>query len=246
MCGSTVRQDGKSASLTAPSGQAQQALLAAALADAANAPSQLTLNEAHGTGTALGDPIEVGSFSSVVLSARRDATTPPMPLGGVKANIGHAEPAAGMTGLLKLAQALQRGHAAPNAQLHALNPHVNGALQRLLCALPTQLAALAAPWSKELTVRSKELTLGGVSSFGYSGTIAHAVLQAEQGAQLLQPASPTLPRKRRFIPGRDPAPPPCPPAARPASAPRHARTRPRAHQKCLTCPPARSCPPDPS
>ena len=65
-----------------------------------------------------------------------------MPVGGVKANIGHAEPAAGMTGLLKLAQALERCQAPPNAQLQALNPHVDAALQEMDCVLPTQRAAM--------------------------------------------------------------------------------------------------------
>ena len=78
----------------------------------------------------------------------RGADLAPLSVGGVKANTGHAEPAAGMTGLLKLTGALERGHAAPNAQLRALNPHLNGALQRLLCTLSTQLAALAAIFSQ--------------------------------------------------------------------------------------------------
>jgi acyl transferase domain-containing protein len=99
MLGSAVRQDGRSASLTAPNGQAQQGLLAAALQDAGVAADSLMLNEAHGTGTALGDPIEAGSLVATVLRAREA----PLGLGGVKTNIGHAEQAAGMTGLLKLA-----------------------------------------------------------------------------------------------------------------------------------------------
>ena len=103
LLGSAVRQDGRSASLTAPNGQAQQGLLAAALQDAGASADALVLNEAHGTGTALGDPIEAGSLVAAVLSAREE----PLALGGVKANIGHAEPAAGMTGLLKLALGLR-------------------------------------------------------------------------------------------------------------------------------------------
>ena len=70
LAGSAVRQDGRSASLTAPSGVAQQALLRAALGDAAAAPAAIGLVQAHGTGTALGDPIEAGSLSAVVLGAR--------------------------------------------------------------------------------------------------------------------------------------------------------------------------------
>merc|ERR1711871_424317 len=116
------------------------------------------LSEAHGTGTALGDPIEAGSLVGAVLAAREDL----LAVGGVKANIGHAETAAGMTGLLKLALGLLCGHVPPNAQLRLLNPHLN----EIFCgvgALPTQTQLVT------LVTRS-----GGVSSFGYSGTIAHA------------------------------------------------------------------------
>ena len=69
LLGSAVRCDGRSASLTAPNGQAQQGLLSAALSDAASAPSELACAEAHGTGTALGDPIEAGSLAAAVLMA---------------------------------------------------------------------------------------------------------------------------------------------------------------------------------
>jgi hypothetical protein len=136
-------------------------LLVAALQDASTAVDVLALSEAHGTGTALGDPIEAGSLAAAVLAAREG----PLAVGGVKANIGHAEPAAGMTGLLKLALGLRAGEAAPNAQLRSLNPHVGGAIRGAACALLVQLAVLG-----------PETWYGGVSSFGYSGTIVHGVL----------------------------------------------------------------------
>ena len=93
LLGSAVRQDGRSASLTAPNGQAQQGLLHAALADARVVAGSIMMNEAHGTGTALGDPIEAGSLTGAVLASRL-AGSAPLLLGGIKANIGHAEPAA--------------------------------------------------------------------------------------------------------------------------------------------------------
>ena len=142
MAGCAVRQDGRSASLTAPSGQAQQKLLRAALADAAITADALVLSEAHGTGTALGDPIEAGSLAGAVLSAR-GAGSEALGVVGVKANIGHAESAAGLTGLLAVARALGSGMAAPNAQLRALNAHMGGDVGGGRCALPTQLAAVA-------------------------------------------------------------------------------------------------------
>jgi 3-oxoacyl-(acyl-carrier-protein) synthase/NADPH:quinone reductase-like Zn-dependent oxidoreductase len=150
LLGSAVRQDGRSASLTAPNGQAQQGLLAAALQHAGTSALELGQNEAHGTGTALGDPIEAGSLDAAVLSARME----PLGVGGIKANIGHAEPAAGMTGLLKLAVAMRIGQAAPNAQLRTLNPHVDGVLQGAMCSLPAQAGPLV----------TREAAAGGVAS----------------------------------------------------------------------------------
>jgi acyl transferase domain-containing protein len=167
LLGSAVRQDGRSASLTAPSGQAQGGLIIAAVSDAGTTADGMTLNEAHGTGTALGDPIEAGSLVAAVLSSRSEETAP-LALGGVKANIGHAEPAAGMTGMLKLASGLEKGVAAPNAQMRVLNPMVSGAFRGLSCALAAQPATIGSMAAQ-----------GGVSSFGYSGTIAHAVLRRE-------------------------------------------------------------------
>ena len=140
LAGCAVRQDGRSASLTAPSGQAQQALLCAALADAAITADALALSETHGTGTELGDPIEAGSLVGAVLSAR-SAGAAAVGVCGVKANIGHAEPAAGLTGLLAVTCALSGGTVTPNAQLRALNVHLSETMSGGRCALPTQLAA---------------------------------------------------------------------------------------------------------
>jgi 3-oxoacyl-(acyl-carrier-protein) synthase len=180
LLGSAVRQDGRSASLTAPNGQAQLGLLVAALQDAGTPVAMLALNEAHGTGTALGDPIEAGSLAAAVLSAREEA----LAVGGVKANIGHAEPAAGMTGLLKLAIGLRAGEAAPNAQLRALNPHVGGTLGGVPCALQEQLAVA-------------KVGCGGVSSFGYAGTISHGIL-CNNGKADAAPVMPLMYRRRAF------------------------------------------------
>ena len=89
---------------------------------------------------------------------------------GVKANAGHAKPAAGMSGLLALAAGLGRGLAAPNAQLRVLNPRVGEARRGgAACALPAGLASMGSGAEGGL--------VGGVSSLGYSGTIAHALLQ---------------------------------------------------------------------
>ena len=189
--GSCTRQDGKSASLTAPNGLAQAALLAAALADGAVASTDLTCAEAHGTGTALGDPIEARSLVSALVAPRQPG--PPLAVGGVKANAGHAEPAAGLAGLLKLVVLLPRDASAPNAQLRVLNAHVEAAVSRAACALQVQCGRVAPG--------SPSSRAGGVSSFGYNGTIAHAILgslaAASSAAAAARSSAPSS-RRRRF------------------------------------------------
>jgi acyl transferase domain-containing protein len=159
--GSAVRQDGRSASLTAPNGLSQQALLAAALADAEASLESLVLYEAHGTGTALGDPIEVGSLAAATLKVQE----PPLAVGSIKGNMGHAEPVAGMAGLLKLVLGLTLHEAASNAQLRALNPHLKSPLSGECFVVASQLSTCEVTGPK----------MGGVSSFGYGGTIVHSV-----------------------------------------------------------------------
>mmetsp|Transcript_43931 Transcript_43931/g.145497 ORF Transcript_43931/g.145497 Transcript_43931/m.145497 type:complete len:1528 (+) Transcript_43931:2-4585(+) len=199
--GSCVRQDGKSASLTAPNGQAQRALLWAALADAAMLSDQVACVEAHGTGTALGDPIEARSLASLLTERRNNEA---LAVGSVKANGGHAEPAAGITGLLRLAVGVRDRVAPPNSQLRAVNPHVVEAFDGISCTLPTQLSAAPACYAQ-----ASGLCAGGVSSFGYSGTIVHAVLQSSPHSVRLPTDRPTLAYRRvRYpMPHRAAAPP---------------------------------------
>ena len=194
--GCAVRSDGRSASITAPNGQAQQNMLRSALFDAAVSAEHLATLEAHGTGTALGDPIEAGALEGAVLIGRPVSCTP-LSVCGVKANIGHAEPAAGLTGLVRLVVGLVWGGTPPNAQLHALNPHIRGMMRRGSSMMPTQLAFVALQ------------ATGGVSSFGYSGTIAHAALRSRSEKVILSPpctggtrTGHTLFYHRRFFPWR--------------------------------------------
>ena len=102
--GSSVLQDGKSASLTAPNGRMQQALLQAALADAGLRSQDVRYVEAHGTGTPLGDPVETEALASVYGQGRDAEDT--LYVSSVKANIGHMEAAAGMGGLMAAVLAL--------------------------------------------------------------------------------------------------------------------------------------------
>jgi NADPH:quinone reductase-like Zn-dependent oxidoreductase/3-oxoacyl-(acyl-carrier-protein) synthase len=190
--GSAVRQDGRSASLTAPSGVAQQGLLRASLGDAGIDACELSCAEAHGTGTSLGDPIEAGSLAAAVL--RPSGADVAVTLGSSKANAGHAEPAAGATGMLRLVAQLAAACGVSNAQLRALNPHVGSVMHGLACALPQQLAAVSAQASS-----------GGVGSFGYSGTIVHATVTVEGHAFVRQLAR-ISPRRRSFPSLRQPHP----------------------------------------
>ncbi|MDC0525811.1 AMP-binding protein [bacterium] len=181
--GSAIRQDGKSASLTAPNGDAQHRLLKAALGDSATDAAALTGSEAHGTGTALGDPIEVGSFTDA-LSTQRNNCSPllmPLLLGGIKATVGHGEAAAGLIGLLKLVTALRERTGVPNAQLRIVNRHALPMLRSAACSLLTQ--------SVSLIMGTGDNAVGGLSSFGYAGTIAHTVITAEVASSVCQPTA---------------------------------------------------------
>ncbi|TQV65810.1 SDR family oxidoreductase, partial [Exilibacterium tricleocarpae] len=158
--GSAVNQDGRSQGLTAPNGPSQQAVIRAALAKARVSPAAVSYVEAHGTGTPLGDPIEVQALDAVYGGERRE----PLWLGSVKTNIGHAESAAGVAGLIKVALALEHRQIPAHLHLQAVNPHIPLDAQRL--RIPRSIT----PWDAEQR-------LAGVSSFGFSGTNAHVILE---------------------------------------------------------------------
>ncbi|KAL3926242.1 MAG: hypothetical protein SGPRY_003387, partial [Prymnesium sp.] len=165
LASAVVRQDGRSASLTAPNGTAQRNLLLVSLARGRATLAGVACYEAHGTGTSLGDPIEAGAISSVLGSSEVDKA---VMLGAVKASVGHAEAAAAQSSLLRATRVLMGTSAAGNAMLRQLNPVVIARLANAAprIAIPLQSTALA-----------KGMNECGVSSFGYSGTIAHAVLR---------------------------------------------------------------------
>ncbi|HET6346148.1 MAG TPA: acyltransferase domain-containing protein, partial [Myxococcota bacterium] len=157
-------QDGRSSGLTAPNGPAQQAVIRKALANAGLSPEDINYLEAHGTGTPLGDPIEVQALASV-LAAKRSPDNP-LILGSVKANIGHLEAAAGITGFIKLALSLHHNEMPPQIHFKSLNPNIQ------IDGMPIKISTELAPWP------STPRRLGGVSSFGFSGTNAHVILEA--------------------------------------------------------------------
>jgi acyl transferase domain-containing protein/SAM-dependent methyltransferase len=162
--GSAVNHDGRTGGLTVPNGPAQQAVVRQALADAGAAPADVAYVEAHGTGTALGDPIEVQALAAV-LGAGRPAGQPLL-LGSVKTNIGHLEAAAGVAGLMKVLLALRHGEVP--AHLHFVTPSPHIAWRDLPVAVPTATT----PWPAHAR------RLAGVSSFGFSGTNVHVIVEA--------------------------------------------------------------------
>ncbi len=162
--GTAANQDGKSSGLTAPNGPSQEAVLRAALADAGMGVDDLQYIESHGTGTALGDPIEAGALARVF--AERSHEVGPLWIGSVKSNLGHLESAAGIAGLMKLVLALQ--HREIPATLHLDKPNRRIEWE----ALPICPASRRETWPE-----ARGLRAGGVSSFGFSGTNVHVVLE---------------------------------------------------------------------
>ena len=162
--GSAVNSDGASSGLTVPNGRAQQAVISTALADAGLPANAVSYLEAHGTGTSLGDPVEVESAWRVL--GRDRAPGQPLHLGSVKSNVGHCESASGVVGIVKTVLALKHGRLPGNLHCAELNPRI--------------------PWS-EMNVRVVDSAMtwrsngaprvAGVSAFGFSGTNAHVVLE---------------------------------------------------------------------
>jgi len=160
--GSAVNSNGKTNGLIAPSTKAQAALLAEAQADAGVTPREIAMIEAHGTGTALGDPIEFDALAQV-FGASRSGT---VALTSVKPAIGHAQFAAGIASLQKVVLSLQHGMIPANLFFDSVNPLVDLAGAGFAVPVVNQL------WPQDKPLRA------GVSSFGASGTNAHVILRA--------------------------------------------------------------------
>ena len=173
-----VAQDGSSASLMAPNGRAQENVIRTTLLDADMEIDHVDYLEAHGTGTALGDPIEMGAIATVMAGGERDIDAP-LSMGAVKANIGHLEPGAGIAGLIKAVLVLQHEQAPPIAGFESLNPKIGEVVKGVAVRFPTELESLRERSGK---AGATEALVAGVSSFGYAGTIAHALVsQPEEG-----------------------------------------------------------------
>ncbi|PPT04899.1 Malonyl CoA-acyl carrier protein transacylase [Geitlerinema sp. FC II] len=179
--GTAIDHDGRSSGLTVPNGLAQQELFQTTLTRAGVDPQQVSYLEVHGTGTALGDPIEAEAIAQVF--ARDRDPSNPLALGSVKTNIGHLEAAAGIAGVIKVVLAMQHREIPPHLHLKQFNPALNWPNPAL--TVPTQRT----PWK----VPESQSRIAGVSSFGMSGTNAHVILEEAPVSVAPSPHSPDRP-----------------------------------------------------
>lgn len=160
--GSAINNDGKSAGLTVPNRKSQEEVMKKALSQAQLASSDISYIEAHGTGTPLGDPIEVDAINAVY--GKQRGNNNPLYIGAVKTNIGHLESASGVASLIKVIIGLQKKRIYKNLNFNRLNPNIK------LDA--TQIALHNREWQSNTALKS-----AGINGFGFSGTNAHIILQ---------------------------------------------------------------------
>ncbi|MBV9790074.1 MAG: SDR family NAD(P)-dependent oxidoreductase [Chloroflexi bacterium] len=174
--GSAVNEDGRSSSQTAPNGLAQQAVVRQALKSAGVQPQQVQYVEAHGSGTALGDPIEIEALGMALTAGRSHEQR--LRVGALKTSIGHLVTAAGIGGLIKTALSLHNSLIPPSLNLRVPNPGIPWE------SYPLEVPTQPTPWP------ASERRIAGVSSFGWSGTNAHAILEAAPERPVSGPSRP--------------------------------------------------------
>ncbi|MYK62308.1 MAG: SDR family NAD(P)-dependent oxidoreductase, partial [Chloroflexi bacterium] len=168
--GSGVNQNGASAGLTVPNGQAQERVMREALVQAGITPSEVDYLEAHATGSQLGDPIELHAAASVYGEGRDQ--NQPLLVGSVKSNLGHTEWAAGVTALIKTVLSMNEGVIPQHLHFEDPNPHVEWD------ELPVRVAADKTEWPNG----TSRAPIAGVNAFGMSGTNAHVLIEGYRDA----------------------------------------------------------------
>ncbi|MCA9960922.1 MAG: polyketide synthase, partial [Anaerolineales bacterium] len=176
IAGTAVNQDGSSNGITAPNGLAQQAVIRQALTNAKVQPEQISYVETHGTGTKLGDPIEVEALAAVIGA---ESAAAPCVLGSVKTNIGHLEGAAGIAGLIKAALVLSRERIPMHLHFRELNP-----------LIPLADTRFEIPVQERPYPRTDQPRYAAVSSFGFGGTNAHLILCEAPDDSLAETSTP--------------------------------------------------------
>ncbi|EMI54522.1 type I polyketide synthase [Rhodopirellula sallentina] len=174
--GSATNQDGRSVGLTAPNGNAQQAVIRAAIADARLTAEQIDYLETHGTGTPLGDPIEVDALRQVFGPSREPSR--PLQIGSVKTNVGHLEGAAGIAGMIKVILSLKNNYLPPHLHCDELSKAIDW-------QWPVEVIRQKRSWE------SAKPRIAGVSSFGFGGSNAHVILSDAPSVHPLSPAAST-------------------------------------------------------
>ena len=216
--GAAVNQNGASAGPTVPNGPAQERVIGDALAQAGVDPSDVDYLEAHGVGSALGDPIEVQAAAAVYGQGR--AGDRPLLVGSVKTNVGHLESAAGVAGLIKVVLSMRHGLIPKHLHFTEPNPHVDWD------ALPVRVVSEKTDWPRT----PGRPALAGVSAFGISGTNAHVVVEAygDSGDSKAAPGE-------RYGPEGSPRGLPCPCPTRSPTCPGPRKSRVRAPPVCCRC-----------
>jgi len=161
LCASNMNQDGRSASMTAPHGPSQQECIRACMKEGGISATMIQLQELHGTGTALGDPIEVGALRATMMATDGIVRERALVKTSSKSNIGHTELSAGLCGLMKCVLLGVSAVGAPNVHLRLLNPHID------THAYPVYFAS-------EIVDQGQSVAFNGVSSFGFGGSNARA------------------------------------------------------------------------
>ena len=176
--GSAVNQDGASGGLTIPSGPSQQAVINIALAAAGVKPEQVGYIEAHGTGTPLGDPIEMRALAACY--GKNRSQDEPIYVATVKTNVGHLEAAAGIAGLIKTALSLHEAELFPHLHFTQPSSHIDWQ------SWPVKIPLERQPWTD-----SGKSRIAAVSSFGLSGTNVHLIVEQAPETRLKETLKPT-------------------------------------------------------